>query len=77
MITEGQLEAKMAPRLKAMGGQVPPQYQEQMKQQLRGRALDAMIIEQLLDAKVKEKGITVSDDEVNAGNRQADERSRE
>jgi peptidyl-prolyl cis-trans isomerase C len=61
VITEGQIEAKMAPRLKAMGGQVPPQYQEQMKQQLRGRALDAMIIEKLLDAKVKEKGITISD----------------
>lgn len=65
-ITEGQLEAKIAPRLKAMGGQVPPQYQEQMKQQLRGRALDAMIIENLLDAKVKEKGITVADANVDA-----------
>jgi peptidyl-prolyl cis-trans isomerase C len=64
-ITEGELEAKMAPRLKAMGGQVPPQYQEQMKKQLRGRALEAMIIEQLLDAQVKEKGITVSDAQVN------------
>jgi peptidyl-prolyl cis-trans isomerase C len=65
-ITEGQIDAKIAPRLKAMGGQVPPQYQEQMKQQLRGRALDGMIIEKLLDAKVKEKGITVADANVDA-----------
>jgi peptidyl-prolyl cis-trans isomerase C len=65
VITEGELEAKMAPRLKAMSGQVPPQYAEQMKQQFRGRALEAMIVEQLLDAKVKEAGITVSDETVN------------
>lgn len=58
-ITEGQIDAKIAPRLKSMGGQVPPQYQEQMKQQLRGRALEGMIVEQLLEAKVKENGITV------------------
>jgi peptidyl-prolyl cis-trans isomerase C len=64
-ITEGQLEEKMAPRLKAMAGQIPPQYQEQMKQQLRTRALDAMIIERLLDEKVKEKGITIPDETVN------------
>ena len=61
VITEGQIDAKIAPRLKSMGGQVPPQYQEQMKQQLRGRALEGMIIEKLLDAKVKEKGITIPD----------------
>lgn len=66
VITEGLLEAKIAPRLRAMGGNVPPQYQEQMKQQLRGRALDAMIIENLLDAKVKENGIVVADANVDA-----------
>jgi peptidyl-prolyl cis-trans isomerase C len=65
-ITEGQIDTKIAPRLKAMGGQVPPQYQEQMKQQLRGRALEGMIVEKLLDAKVKEKGITIADANVTA-----------
>jgi peptidyl-prolyl cis-trans isomerase C len=65
-ITEGEIEEKMAPRLKAMSGQVPAQYMEKMKQDLRNRALQSMIIEQVLSGKVKEKGITVDENDVNA-----------
>jgi parvulin-like peptidyl-prolyl isomerase len=64
-IMESQVEKKIAPRLKSMSAQVPPQYMDQFKQQLRTRAVDGLIIESLLDEQVKAKGVTVSDEEVN------------
>jgi uncharacterized protein YnzC (UPF0291/DUF896 family) len=64
-IMESQVEKKIAPRLKSMSAQVPPQYMDQFKQQLRTRAVDGLIIESLLDEQVKAKGVAVSDEEVN------------
>ena len=66
-ITQGDVEAKIAPQLERMAAQdakVPPQFIEQYKRQLRQQALETMIIEQLLDEKIKENGIVVAEEEV-------------
>ena len=58
-INESQVEAQLKPQLQKMGAQLPEQY----KKQLRGQVLEKMIIEQLLDEKVKAAKIVVTDEE--------------
>jgi len=62
-ITEGQVQEKMKPQLERMTKQMPPQFIEYYKKQLKQQALNAMIVEQLLDKKVKEANITVTEEE--------------
>ena len=63
-IYESQVEEKLEPQLARMAKQMPPAIIEQYKKPLRQQILDSMIIEQLLDQKVKEEKIEVTDQEV-------------
>jgi peptidyl-prolyl cis-trans isomerase C len=60
-IKESQIDAQLAPQLKKMAAQLPPTFIEQYKKQLRQQALEGMTVEQLLDEKVKEKNIVITD----------------
>jgi len=65
-ITEGQIEARIKPQLERLSGQqMPEQFIEQYKKQIRKNAIDGIIIEQMLDEKVKENNITVTEEEAN------------
>jgi peptidyl-prolyl cis-trans isomerase C len=63
-INESQIEAQLKPQLAKVGAQLPPTFVEQYKNQLRGQVLEGMIVEQLLDGKVKENNIIVTEEEV-------------
>jgi peptidyl-prolyl cis-trans isomerase C len=63
-ISESQIEAKIKPQLDKIGTQLPPAILEQYKQQLRQQVMETMIVEQLLDEKVKEAKIAVPEEEV-------------
>jgi peptidyl-prolyl cis-trans isomerase C len=63
-INESQVEAQLKPQLAKVGAQLPPTFVEQYKNQLRGQVLEGMIVEQLLDGKVKENNIIVTEEEV-------------
>lgn len=65
-IMESDITKKIEPRLKATKGQVPPQYEAEYKAQLRKRAVEGLVVETVLDKKIKEQNITISDDEINA-----------
>ena len=62
-INESQIEAQLKPMLEKMGTQLPPTFVEQYKKQLRQRVLERIIVEQLLDEKVKAAKIVVTDEE--------------
>jgi len=63
-ITESRLAEQVRPQLEqlsAQAGQLPPEFLEQYKQQLRQQATETLIIEHLLSEKVKENGIEITD----------------
>ncbi|MHC4186748.1 MAG: peptidylprolyl isomerase [Planctomycetota bacterium] len=64
-ITEGQLQSIMKPQLERMSQQVPPQWLEQAKQQLRQQVIEQTIVEKLLDEKLKEAKIVITAQDVN------------
>jgi peptidyl-prolyl cis-trans isomerase C len=63
-IKESQIEAQLKPQLAKVGAQLPPAFVEQYKNQLRQQVLEGMIVEQLLDKKVKDNNIVVTDEDV-------------
>jgi peptidyl-prolyl cis-trans isomerase C len=63
-INESQVEAQIKAQLDKMGGQLPPQFIEQYKNQLRQQILERMVIEQLLDEKVKANNIVITEEDV-------------
>jgi len=66
-IMDSAVEERIAPQLQKMASQkqkMPPQYLEQYKQQMRKQALESLIIEELLNEKVKELNITITDQDV-------------
>jgi len=66
-ITEGQLQALIKPQLDviaAQSAQLPPSMVEQYKQQLREQGLEQLIRSALLDKKVKDANIVVTDEQV-------------
>jgi len=64
-ITEGQLDARITPRLERLGAQLSPAMIEQYKSRMRAQMLEGMILERLLDEQVAKAGVTVSDSDVN------------
>jgi peptidyl-prolyl cis-trans isomerase C len=62
-IKESQIETQLKPQLQKMAAQLPPTFIEQYKKQLRQQILEGMIVEQLLDGKVKENNIIVTEEE--------------
>ncbi len=65
-IMESRILQMIAPRLRQMQSQMPPQLIDVFEKQLIKEALDAAIVEQLLDEKIKLDNINVTDEEVNA-----------
>jgi len=66
-ITESQVEALVQPELDkiaAKAAQLPPEFTEQYKKQIRQWALEKLISEQLLDEKVKQAKIVVTEEDV-------------
>ena len=63
-IAESDIEAQIKPQLEKMAAQLPPAFVEQYKKQLRQQVAEKMIVEQLLDEKVKAVGIVVTEEEV-------------
>jgi len=66
-ITESEVEALVQPELDkiaAKAAQLPPEFTEQYEKQVRQWALEKLISEQLLDEKVKEARIIVTEEEV-------------
>jgi peptidyl-prolyl cis-trans isomerase C len=66
-ITESEVEKLIKPQLEMIAQkstQLPPEFAGQYKKQLREQALEQLISEQLLDEKVKEANIVVSEEEV-------------
>ena len=67
-ITEGKLDTMIKTqldRMAAQGKQIPPQFAEQYKKMLRQPIIEQMIVEQLMDAKVKAANISITDEDVN------------
>ncbi|MBA7650191.1 Chaperone SurA [subsurface metagenome] len=63
-IAESDIEAQIKPQLEKMAAQLPPAFVEQYKKQLRQQVAEKMIVERLLDEKVKAVGIVVTEEEV-------------
>lgn len=60
-ITEADIDAKIEPQIKKMSSMMAPNYLEQYRKRMRKQALEGMIIEKLMDEKIKQAGITVTD----------------
>jgi peptidyl-prolyl cis-trans isomerase C len=60
-IKESEVDVQLKPQLQKMAAQLPPTFVEQYKKQLRQQVLEGMIVEKLLDEKVKENHIVVTD----------------
>jgi len=63
-VTESQLETLIKPQMEqlaAQASQAPPEFLEQRKQQIRQQAVERLIVEQLLNSKVKENNIVITE----------------
>jgi len=67
-ITESQIDEKIAPQMERMANQpgrkMPPSLLEQSRSQLKQRIIEDMIVETLLDEKVKENNIVITEEDV-------------
>jgi len=66
-IRQSDIEAQIKPQLEKLAArpqQLPPEFVEQYKKQLRSQVLEKMIVEKLLDEKVKAAQIVVAEEEV-------------
>lgn len=63
-IYESRVGEKLETQLAKMASQMPPAMIEQVKPQLRQQVLETMVIEQLLNEKVKEAKIKITEEEV-------------
>ncbi len=66
-ITEAELQKLLKPQLERMaqqGKQLPPAFAQTLEKQLRQQILDQIIIRRLLDEKVKEANIVITEEEV-------------
>ncbi|MHC4212939.1 MAG: peptidylprolyl isomerase [Planctomycetota bacterium] len=66
-ITEGQVEEAMAPHLRrytASSSQMPPGMLDQVKLQIRPRALDQLILDKLLEAEIQKVDIKITEQDV-------------
>jgi len=63
-ITEGQINDLIQPQLKKMSAQLPPQFLETAKKQLRQRVLQQEITEALLNQQVEKSGIKITEQNI-------------
>jgi peptidyl-prolyl cis-trans isomerase C len=59
-ITEGQINKMLDTRMTQLAGRIPPNMQDQYRQQMRKRIVEQLVIEEILAQKEKEKKITVA-----------------
>jgi len=64
-IKESQIEAQMAPQLRNISRQLPPDMIEKYKGQLHQQTIERMIVEHLLNEQVVKAGIKITDNDVN------------
>ena len=65
VIKDADIDAKVNAYMERAAAQIPPTMVEQYKTQVRGQALESMIVEQLLTEQVKKAGIKVTEEDVN------------
>jgi peptidyl-prolyl cis-trans isomerase C len=65
VIKDADVDAKVSTYMERMAAQIPPNMVEQYRTQIRGQALESMIVEQLLAEQVKKEGINITDKDVN------------
>jgi len=65
-ITETQVRTVMEPQLQRLSQKnLPPQFTEQLKKQIKKQTLEKLIVEKLLDEEVQKNNIVVTDQDVN------------
>ena len=71
VITESDIDKMIEPQLAAMAKQsenpdrpTGPQFMEQMKKMLREQAVESMVIDKLVEEKIKKDNITITDEQV-------------
>jgi peptidyl-prolyl cis-trans isomerase C len=64
VIKDADIDAKVSVYMERMAAQIPPNMVEQYKTQIRGQALESMVVEQLLAEQIKKAGINVTDKDV-------------
>jgi peptidyl-prolyl cis-trans isomerase C len=69
-VTRAQLDQRIETFVGPQLAMVPPEQRDQVKQQLRGKVLDEMVVQQLLTQAADKKQIPVSDDEVESSVRE-------
>jgi peptidyl-prolyl cis-trans isomerase SurA len=67
IITQSEVEARIAPDLKQLRGEADPTKRAELQAQLTKRGLDLLIGERLMEGQVKELNIEVADSELEAG----------
>jgi peptidyl-prolyl cis-trans isomerase C len=65
VIKDADIDAKVDAYMQRAAAQIPPNMVEQYKTQIRGQALESMIVEQLLTEQIKKDGINITDKDVN------------
>lgn len=60
-ITEADIDARIKPQIDRWGSRIAQNYINQMKKRLKKQALEGMIIERIMDEKIKQAGINVTD----------------
>jgi peptidyl-prolyl cis-trans isomerase C len=65
VIKDADVDAKVSVYMERMAAQIPPNMVEQYKTQIRGQALESMIVEQLLTEQIKKAGIDITEKDVN------------
>jgi peptidyl-prolyl cis-trans isomerase C len=64
VIKDADVDAKVNAYMERAAAQIPPTMVEQYKTQIRGQALESMIVEQLLTEQVKKAGINITEKDV-------------
>jgi peptidyl-prolyl cis-trans isomerase C len=65
VIKDTEVDAKVSAYMERIAAQIPPNMVEQYRTQIRGQALEGMIVEQLLTEQVKKAGINITEKDVN------------
>ncbi len=64
VIKDADVDVKVDAYMQRMAAQIPPNMVEQYRTQIRGQALESMIVEQLLAEQIKKAGINITDKDV-------------
>ena len=65
VITDAEVDAKINAFLERKAAQIPPNMVEQYRKQVRGQAIEGMIMERLLGEQIKKAGINITESDVN------------